>query len=181
MPAKKQVTREMILDAALELLRQGGIESVNVSALAQRLGCSTQPIYLSFSGMDALRAQLVPEAVAYFDRAINSDGGQGRLYGLEYIRFAQTERELFRFLFMRPNAFAEVRETLVPLTERAISQLMAQYGLSHDEAHYFHDQLWMHAHGIAAMAATEFCTWDMGKVERMLRESRIYFARKYEG
>ena len=48
MPAKKQVTKEMILTAALELLREGGIEAVNVKALAHRLNCSTQPIYLSF-------------------------------------------------------------------------------------------------------------------------------------
>ena len=34
MPAKKQVTREMILAAAVELLREGGSGAVQVKALA---------------------------------------------------------------------------------------------------------------------------------------------------
>lgn len=54
MPAKKQVTREMILAAAVELLREGGSGAVQVKALAHKLNCSTQPIYLSFDSMEAL-------------------------------------------------------------------------------------------------------------------------------
>lgn len=53
--AKKQVTKEMILTTALKLLREQGYEAVNIKQLAQALGCSTQPVYLSFSGMDQLR------------------------------------------------------------------------------------------------------------------------------
>lgn len=53
MPAKKQVTKEMILGAALRVLMEGGTEAVNVKSLAAELGCSTQPIYLSFDNMDA--------------------------------------------------------------------------------------------------------------------------------
>ena len=65
MPAKKQIPRDKILAAAFELLREGGIEAVNVKALARRLNCSTQPIYLSFSRMEELRSALVSEAVTY--------------------------------------------------------------------------------------------------------------------
>lgn len=35
MPAKKQVTKEMILGAALRVLMEGGTEAVNVKALPQ--------------------------------------------------------------------------------------------------------------------------------------------------
>ena len=44
MPAKKQVTREMILSAAFALLRERGVRAVNVKDVAKRLNCSTQPI-----------------------------------------------------------------------------------------------------------------------------------------
>lgn len=66
MPAKKQVTKEMILGAALRVLMEGGTEAVNVKSLAAELGCSTQPIYLSFDNMDALRKELIPTAVNKF-------------------------------------------------------------------------------------------------------------------
>lgn len=39
MPAKKQVTKEMILGAALRVLMEGGTEAVNVKSLAAELGC----------------------------------------------------------------------------------------------------------------------------------------------
>ena len=42
----------MILGAALRVLMEGGTEAVNVKSLAAELGCSTQPIYLSFDNMD---------------------------------------------------------------------------------------------------------------------------------
>ena len=180
MPAKKQISRQMILDAAMELLREGGIEAVSVTALAHRLGCSTQPIYLSFTGMDALRKALATEATSFFIQEMESDGGAD-LYGMAYIRFAQREKELFRFLFLRQDAFEEVREALKPMIERTMAALMAEYHISHDQADYLHDQLWMHAHGIASMIATEFCHWNMEKVAGMLKQCKAALGSLYGG
>ncbi len=182
MPAKKQITREMILDGALKLLRERGYEALNIKSLAGELGCSTQPVYLSFSGMDELRGVLIPLAVQEFARfmAESSADSEVRLYGKEYIRFAKKEPNLFKFIFMRPNAFAETKKILVPITERTMQTLMDQYHITHEEADYLHDQLWMHAHGIAAMIATDFCDWNMEKAERMLEGCRRTFTAKYE-
>lgn len=182
MPAKKQITREMILAAAFELLKEGGIEAVNVTALAKRLHCSTQPIYLSFSGIDALREVLRELVVKEFAKEMEQMSGDGvvRLYGMRYVLYAIKEKKVFKFLFMRQNSFEEIKQLMKPITDRAIQDLMNQYGIDYEEAHYFHDQLWMHAHGIASMAATVFCHWDLDKVEKMLNECQIYLGKKYE-
>ena len=182
MPAKKQVTKEMISNAALKLLREQGYDAVNLKQLAKALSCSTQPVYLSFSGMDELRRELTPLAVAEFERYMKAGNEDGVvcLYGMRYIAFAKEEPRLFRFLFMRPNAFAEIKQALLAMIERSIGKLMAAYHIGHEEADILHDQLWMHAHGIASMIATDFCDWDMDKVERMLAECRRAFTEKYE-
>ena len=114
MPAKKQVTKEMILGAALRVLMEGGTEAVNVKSLAAELGCSTQPIYLSFDNMDALRKELIPTAVNKFVELMQKECGSTRvhLYGIEYICLARQQPELFRFLFMRSQAFAEMKQVL---------------------------------------------------------------------
>lgn len=177
MPAKKQVTKEMILSAAMKLLQENGIEAVNVKALARALNCSTQPIYLSFSGMDELRAELIKKAVRAFTQ--NMDSASANLFGMSYIRFAMEEKELFRFLFMRPNAFREIKEALTPIIERSIAELMSEYHIDHEEGHYLHDQLWMQAHGIAAMIATEFCDWNTDKIAGMLADCKVCLGRKY--
>ena len=179
MPAKKQITRDMILSAALEMLKDGGMEAVNVKSLARRLNCSTQPLYLSFDNMDALRRELSSLAAQEFLRQIEENSDDATLYGMAYIRFAQEEKQLFRFLFLRQNAYVELREALLPIMRGSISRLMKRYQIDQGEAHHFHDQLWVHTHGIASMIATDFCDWNMDKVQKMLAECELYLSRKY--
>lgn len=182
MPAKKQVTKEMILGAALRVLMEGGTEAVNVKSLAAELGCSTQPIYLSFDNMDALRKELIPTAVNKFVELMQKECGSTRvhLYGIEYICLARQQPELFRFLFMRSQAFAEMKQVLLPIIDRTIDELMEQYHLDRAAADELHDQLWMHTHGIAAMIATDYCDWDMSKAQRMLNRCKKALVREYE-
>ena len=178
MPAKKHITKEMILSEAFKMLREGGMSAVNVKALAGRLNCSTQPIYLSFNNMDDLRAELGVKAVRTFQEKMRGKNGAVRLYGMDYIRFAQEEKALFCFLFMRRNAFSEMKEVLTPLMNESISGVMDRYEISWEEAHYLHDHLWMHSHGIASMIATGFCDWDDEKVQRMITECERYLGGK---
>lgn len=182
MPARKQITRDMILHAALKLLKEQGYEAVNIKQLAKELGCSTQPVYLSFSGMDELREKLVPLAVKEFEHCMtaNEKDGVVRLYDMSYIEFAKKEPRLFCFLFMRANAFSEIKKIVFPMIEQSIEEFMNTYHISYEEADFLHDHLWMHAHGIAAMIATNFCDWDMKKVARMLAECKHTFTKEYE-
>ena len=172
----------MILTSALKLLREQDYEAVNIKQLAADLGCSTQPIYLSFSGMDELRAELIPLAVKAFEDAMKSESADGviRLYDMSYINFAKEEPHLFCFLFMRKGAFTETKKSLLPMIEEATKELMTVYQIGHEEADLLHDQLWMHAHGIASMIATDFCDWNMEKVSRMLVDCKDAFTKKYE-
>ena len=171
MPAKKQVTKEMILGAALRVLMEGGTEAVNVKSLAAELGCSTQPIYLSFDNMDALRKELIPTAVNKFVELMQKECGSTRvhLYGIEYICLARQQ-----------PAFAEMKQVLLPIIDRTIDELMEQYHLDRAAADELHDQLWMHTHGIAAMIATDYCDWDMSKAQRMLNRCQKALVREYE-
>ena len=56
---------EQILRTALEMLMEEGYESIRITTVAERLGCSTQPISWQFGGMEGFRAALAAEAVAY--------------------------------------------------------------------------------------------------------------------
>ena len=64
-----------------------------MKALAHKLNCSTQPIYLSFDSMEALHRALSCEAIEVFLQDISCNGGgEASLYGMEYIRFAAEEK-----------------------------------------------------------------------------------------
>ena len=70
MPAVRKVSREEIVDAALDVLRDGGFSAVNARSVARMLGCSTQPIYFSFQNMDELKAALTERAVQLHERRV---------------------------------------------------------------------------------------------------------------
>ena len=42
---KQRITKEMVVEAAFEIARKEGAEKVIVKNIAERLGCSVQPIY----------------------------------------------------------------------------------------------------------------------------------------
>ena len=55
MPPKVKISKEKIIEAAISLIRNGGVEAVNARTLAAALGCSTQPIFSNFETMEALQ------------------------------------------------------------------------------------------------------------------------------
>lgn len=63
MPAVRKVSKEQIIDAAVEVLRDDGFSAINARSVAKKLGCSTQPIYFSFKNMDELKAALTQRAI----------------------------------------------------------------------------------------------------------------------
>ena len=70
MPAIKKISKEAIIDAAVDVLREGGAAAINARSVAKKLGCSTQPIYLSFQNMDDLKAAMTQRAITLHTRHV---------------------------------------------------------------------------------------------------------------
>ena len=66
-PPKIRYDREAVLQAAYRIARSQGAEAVNARAIARELGCSTQPIFRAFSGMEELRQELLGLARACYN------------------------------------------------------------------------------------------------------------------
>ena len=102
MAPRIKITEDMIVNAALEVIRQSGYESVNARTVAAQLHCSTQPVMYHFATMDSLKRAAYAEAdelhTAYL-MSISEDKNPVLGIGLNYIRFAVEEPQLFRFLF----------------------------------------------------------------------------------
>ena len=56
MPPKPKITKEMILTAVLKITQEIGFEAVNASSIAERLQCSTRPIFTCYESMEELKA-----------------------------------------------------------------------------------------------------------------------------
>lgn len=174
MPPSSKIKKGDILTAAVAIIRETGAAALNARALAQRLGCSTQPIFSNYGSMDALREDVLRYAGETYGRFIEEDtvGGKYPPYkasGMAYIRFAAEERELFKLLFMRDRT-GESRTEEQKQMEPVYAAIQAGTGLSKEEAMLFHLEMWTCVHGIATMVATAYWRWDHDMASRVISD-----------
>lgn len=104
MARKESVTRKIISDGAFELLREQGIEMLTARKLASYVGCSTQPIFRVYNGMEELASEMFVKASDYYENyCINYNRTSSVPFvdlALCYISFAKDEPNLFKLLFM---------------------------------------------------------------------------------
>ena len=173
MPAKKVISREKILEEALNIVRERGFEALNMRDLAKRCNCSTQPIYLSFSGVSELKEELLKIISGMFDSRVEREIKEGKYpeykaIGMGYIFFAREEKELFKLLLMRSRT--DENEWEKTSFDKSTGIIMKNYGLYKDESHKLHAEMWIFVHGIATMLATGYFDWDDGMISDMLTD-----------
>ncbi len=145
---KTKITREAILRAAAETVRRAGAERVSARAVAEELGCSTQPIYSQFHGMRELLSALREEAKARYGAFIE-EGAKGakngyEAFGMGFVRFAGAERGLFRYLFLTPCGGMED-----PFLEEIVGEMGRIYGMPEEKARAFHADMTVYSCGLA--------------------------------
>ncbi len=172
MPPKIRFAREDIAAAALEIVREQGIEGVNARAVAARLGCSTQPLFREFESMEQIKDEVARLAMELYARHIAEGAEKEPISykgtGLAYIDFARREPELFKFLFMQDRISHPVTEIEDPSMELVISTLMERIELSREQAKEFHLNMWVYVHGLAVMAATKYMSFNDEQLSDML-------------
>ena len=181
MPKKQQITREDVVAAALELVRDAGAETLGARAVAARLGVSTQPIFSHFSSMKELEAEVLRAAYARYEAriadAIAKDERPYRASGMAYIAFAREEPRLFRWLFMRDRS-AEPESATGEL-ETILSLLQEKLGLAREDALWFHLEMWVVVHGIATMTATNYLHLDENTISGILTDLYAGLLKRY--
>jgi len=165
MPPKIKITLELILNGALDLVREEGIEAINARNLAKALGCSTQPIFSHFATMDELKMVVFQQVEQLYNDAMikGMEGGDFLGMGLAYIQFARTEPKLFQLLFMTSRIVNGNLTEVAGSTEgddEVITMISAMTGLSSHSAQKLYTSIWFTTHGIASLIATNGANID---------------------
>lgn len=176
MPPKVKVTQDQIILAAMDIVRETGIESLNARALAKHLDCSIQPIFKNFETMGSLKQALLVEAQKIYDAYTQKGMEHANPFlgiGLGYIQFAQEEKNLFKLLFMT-NEFKQtsliqiIKEDENKEVVKLVSQLS---GLSLVLSEQLFIDVWLITHGIASMCATNDIRLSLDEVTKILRDA----------
>ena len=174
MPPKVKISRDSILDAAFELVRREGQCALNVRALANRLGCSTQPILYNFPTMDDLKDAVYQQADRFHTACILPKAGEGPdallELGLNYVRFGHEEKHLFRFLF-ESNRFGGMDMNALlrgPGVGELVGILAQGLGCSAAEAEKVFLTFFAVAHGLASLLCHNAMEYDETECAGML-------------
>lgn len=173
MPPKVKISKDQIVDAALEMVRGDGKLTLNARSLASALGCSTQPIFSNFENMETLRESVIARAYksyfSFIERELATEKYPPyKAFGMAYIRFAKEEKGLFKVLFMRDRTGEDLSPA--PDFEASVRMIMDANGFSKETAMRMHMEMWVCVHGIAVMHATSFLSVDEELVSGMITD-----------
>lgn len=176
---KAKITKEMVVDAAFEVTRTIGSENVNARTVSEKLGCSTQPVMYHFARIEEMKRAVYEKADRFHtEYLMNIDPAEGVMLGigLNYIRFAIREPNLFRFLFQSGfavgNSLLEMidSEELVPV----LSAMQGAMGMTIEQTKEVFLTIAMFAHGYASIIANNSLEYD----EKIVA---AHLARAYRG
>lgn len=100
---KQRITKEMVVDAAFGIARSSGMEQVLVKNIADRIGCSVQPVYSYCRNAEGLRRDVTERAKQCILEYIKAHVDQNDLFRSiwnAYIQLAREEPQLFKISIM---------------------------------------------------------------------------------
>ena len=176
LPTTTKITKEMILNTAFEIAREKGFEKISNRELAKKMNCSIRPIYYQFKNVEELNKELYKKIERYFyefliDNMIK-DVPLYKQIGINYIKFAIAENNLFKFLFMteikdEPSAFITTDEKGF---EELVKAIKISTKLSDKDIKSFHIKMWIFAHGIATLSATKSVKFTDEQIQDLLSQ-----------
>lgn len=169
MPPKPKFTKEEIVAAAVDIIRESNVDAITAQEIGKRMGTSTRPMFTYFHTLEELREAATNSAReiynAYAERGLSmTPSFKG--FAMEYIRFAMEEPGLFRLLFLRKNQTQTLQDFLY--TEGHFDEVCQTitdiFHINAEQALWLYENLWAFAHGLATMCACETVVFSQEEI-----------------
>lgn len=130
MPPKPKFTREEIIQAALAVVSQKGVDALTAREVGEQLGSSARPIFTVFKNMEELQAEVRQAAMERFESRVAQREPGIPLFkqvGIQMVTFGLQEPKLYQLLFMQEHgvaaSFDDVFGQLGETAERCIDAI----------------------------------------------------------
>lgn len=152
----QRITKEMVVDAAFELARQGGMEQVIVKNIASRLSCSVQPIYSYCSSMEGLRNDVCDKVRLFIQEYVTAHINIKDLFrstGQAYIQLAKEEPHILKiFVLQERKNISSLDDLYKTETNPMIAQTIAkELNISIENAKKLHLNMLIYTMGIGTI------------------------------
>lgn len=183
MPRKVQFTREMIIGAAINMVREQGPDSINARDLGAYLGCSSRPLFTAFRNMEELTDAVREEVSQRFAERVriardtHSPEPAAKRMGMCIVRFAQDEPNLYKFIHWRGSKLVPFND----LSKIMIQQYQTDYQLSDEDAVAFFDHMMIFNMGLCSLITNGVRHFSREEVERILLDQFSATLAYYKG
>lgn len=166
MPPNQKISKEMILEAGYQLVRESGFENLNSRNVAKELGCSTQPIFSQFPSMEELRQNVHDYACEKFEqdvmRNVTSESFLRSSY-FKVINLAKDESNIFKLIYLSKycvgSDFLATRMNFRS-NQSIWEELKSKYRLEDNQCTNTLERISLLVHGIATLIATANIKYD---------------------
>lgn len=185
MPQKAKFSKEEVIDEAVAIVEQQGIDALTARALGQKLGSSARPIFTVFNSMEEVTNAVILKAKSIYKSYVDTGLQQNPAFkgvGQAYIEFATKHAKLFQLLFMREQKGVPTLHSVLGIIEESYEKILSSitdnYGLDKVVAEKLYLHLWIYSHGIAVLIATNVCAFSPSEISDMLTQVFVSLLKK---
>lgn len=188
MPPKAKFTKDEIINAALNIVRNDGLIALTARALGRQLGSSACPIFTVFQSMEEVQEEVLLAAKALYREYVEKGLSEPLAFkgvGTQYILFAVNEPKLFQILFMKEQEqipdLTGVLQLIDESYDKILLSIQSHYQITDASAKRLYHHLWVYTHGIATLCATQMCRFTGEEINDMISEVFISLFEKMKG
>ena len=168
MPRATVLTREVILNAAFDIVREEGFGALSARSVAKRLNCSVRPAYDTFGSMDGLKREVAARVQEEVDKLIYGYRKTGRPFfdlGLGYVYTAHAEPVLFR-AFYSEHMLGRKLDELQPndCVMQALRHELGDANVPQEKLAEVVVNAWLYVYGLASFIASGTLVYDEEKI-----------------
>ncbi len=170
--------KELIVDQAIALLHEDGLDSVTMRRLADRLGVGTMTVYTYVDGQEQLRREIIRRGFRMLKSSCQASKTGSAEHSWHtsarnYIDFALAYPRLYQLMFATPIPDDDagrqlLDEEFAPLIERVREQLGGSADVSDRQVRAAATRYWIAIHGLASLAIAERLPFLYGSLDEVL-------------
>lgn len=177
MPPRPKYSKDEIVEKALSVVEEKGIEALTAKELGKALSTSTSPIFTVFNSMKEVQEEVKNRAMLLFETYAHKEDKSIPYFkqiGMQMISFAKEKPRLYTLLFMSSNtsnkSFDDIFKQLGIVADESLSFIEEEYELDIETAKKLFQHCWIYTYGIGTMCASSMCDFSYQEISRMLTE-----------
>lgn len=175
MPKKPKFTKEEVINAAYEIIKEEGLENLAARGLARKLNSACSPIFTLFSSMEEVKEEVYKKAKKDFVNELKKSLDYFPIFkefGLRFVNYAVKNPKLFIMLF-GPKYLINMEQFLIDfndIIDPIIKGIEKTFGLNSEDSNYLFYQMITNANGMAIFMITGKKNYSEEEIGKYLSE-----------